>query len=254
MPTPPPGAPAPLPVGSPPPAGLVVPTRGTVQPYGLRARQDWAVATERQRNLQALYLVGEWCMFALMWHLEDFQAALVTRCSTCYTADPAAQAYGQSNQNNCSNCYGTTFEGGYKALIIRPAIFSDTDEGEAHTSRGIARSGALDVESTPDFRVRSADYVFRGSGERYYLRVPDRITARTGFAPPYQSSTAIGYNHARAADEDPASPVYLIPPNSADLATILTTPLAPGVFDGVPPDFSAFEVIRAPLIPAADRA
>jgi hypothetical protein len=237
-----------------PPPGLVVPVRGAEQPYRLPARQDWAVATERQRNLQALYLAGEYCFWALMWHLEDFQAGLVVRCLTCWGQDPVVAAYGQGNQNNCPDCYGTTYEGGYKALIIRPAVFGDTDEGETHTTRGIARGGDLSVESTPDFRVRSGDYVIRASGERYYLRVPDRITARTGFGAPYQSSAAIGYNHARASDEDPSSPAYLIPPPAARLPQILNTPLNPGTFDGTPADLSVFEIVRAPLIPAADRA
>jgi hypothetical protein len=237
-----------------PPPGLVVPVRGAEQPYRLPVRQDFAVATERQRNAQALYLVGEWCFFALMWHLEDFQAGLVVRCITCYGTSPVAAAYGQGRQNSCPDCYGTTFEGGYKALIIRPAVFSDTDEGETRTRRGVARGGDITVESTPDFRVRSGDYVFRPSGERYYLRIPDRVTARTGFGPPYQSSTAIGYNHARASDEDPSSPAYLIPPPAARLPQILTAPLTATGFDGTPADFSAFEIVRAPLIPAVDRA
>lgn len=244
----------PIPLPLPLPAGFAVPVRGTPQPYAVRRRQDHAVATERQRNLQALYQIGEWCFFALMWHLEDFQASLVGRCTLCYVGDPSADAYGQPSRNDCPDCYGTTFEGGYKALIIRPAIFGDTDESESRTNRGVARGGDIACESTPDFRVRSGDYVFRSSGERYYLRVPDRITGRTGFGPPYQSSTAIGYNHAQASDEDPSSPAYLIPPSAANLAAILTAPLAPAAFTGVPPDLAAFEVIRAPLIPAADRA
>lgn len=244
----------PMPFRTVPPPGLAVPTRGAPAAYSLRARQDWAVGTERQRNIQALYAVGEWCFFALMWHLEDFQAALVTRCATCYAGDPVAAVYGQPGQNDCPDCYGTTFEAGYKALIIRPAVFSDTDESESRTNRGVARGGDIDVESTPDFRIRSGDYVFRSSGERYYMRVPDRITARTGFGPPYQSSSAIGYNHARASDEDPSSPAYLIPPTAAGLLRILASPLASGQFDGTLPDFSAFEIVRAPLIPAADRA
>jgi len=241
-------------MNAPLPPGLVVPVRGAVQPYRLPVRQDWAVATERQRNSQALYLIGEWCFFALMWHLEDFQNGLVVRCLTCWGQDPVAAAYGQGNQNRCPSCYGTTFEGGYKALIIRPAAFGDTDEGETRTSRGVARGGDITVESTPDFRVRSGDYVFRASGERYYLRVPDRVTARTGFGAPYQSSAAIGYNHARAADEDPTSPAYMIPPPANRLPQILNAPLTPGVFDGTPANFSAFEIVRAPLIPMADRA
>jgi hypothetical protein len=191
-------------------------------------------------------------MFALMWHIQDFQHGLVDRCQRCFEGgdgpDAAiARAYKQPTQNKCPSCFGTTFEGGYKALIVRPAIFSDTDESETFQARGVVHPNDLDVESTTDFRVRSQDYVFRASGDRYQLRVPQRVTLRSGFAHPHQSQEAIGYNHARASMEDPeASVAYLIPPPTQTLTSLLAT------VGKTPPDFSQYETIRAPLIPDWD--
>lgn len=240
--------PIPIPLPSPRPGGSQV----THRPYYVRERQDWAVDQEHMRHNQALYQVGEYALFALMWHLQDFLAGLVGRCTRCYASDNPVQnriskVYEQPTQNRCPVCFGTTFEGGYKALIIRPTIFSDTDEGEQLQQRGVTHPSDLDLESTTDFRVRTGDYVFRQTGDRYQLRVPNRITLRTGFGHPHQSTHAIGYNHARASYEDPsASVAYDIPPGPEQLREVLS------MSGQAPVDFSLFEVIRAPLIPIGD--
>lgn len=226
-----------------------------IQPYYLRRQQRWAVDNERQRHLQALYMYGEWTMFVLMWHIEDFNANLVDKCHRCFGVPGEAKtpenrrsaAYGNVNEYRCPNCFGTTFEGGFKSIIVRPAIFGDTDESQQYGERGVSNPGELDVESTPDFRVRSGDYSFRSTGDRYFLRVPDRVTLRTGFATPYQRTDAIGYNHAKAAIADPTAVAYSLPPSPEDLVSILNVQ---GSY--TPVDFSAFEIIRSPLIPVSE--
>jgi hypothetical protein len=239
--------PIPLPAEEPGPGDEV-----RYQPYYVREVQDWAVQQEHLRHSQALYDFGEWAMFCLLWHIQDYSAGLVGRCSRCYGADGSKQreisdVYQQPTQNRCPVCFGTTFEGGFKALIIRPTLFSDTDESERMQARGVVHPSDLDVESTPDFRVRSGDYVFRSSGDRFQLRVPQRVTLRTGFAHPHQSTAAIGYNHARASLEDPnVSVAYLIPPPAATLPSLLS------LAGKTPADFTQYEIIRSSLIPVGD--
>lgn len=238
--------PIPLPEEEPGPGSQI-----RYQPYYIRQVQDWAVQQERLRHTEALYFFGEHALFALMWHVQDLNAGLVGRCARCYGAGGSKQrqvseVYQQPTQNRCPVCYGTTFEGGYKALIVRPTIFSDTDESEQLQSRGMVHPSDLDVESTTDFRIRSGDYVFRADGTRFQLRVPQRVTLRTGYAHPHQSTTAIGYNHARASLEDPESVAYLLPPPSETLASLLA------LAGKTPQDLSPYEVIRSPLIPVGD--
>lgn len=227
---------------------FITPTRShRVMPYYIREPQNWAIEQERRRHNEALWYVGENTMFVLMWHLEDFLDNLVGRCPTCYESQGRiANVYGQSDEYKCLDCFGTTFEGGFKALIVRPAIFSDSDEGETRDRRGVVHPQDLTIESTPDFRVRTGDYCFRVTGDRYYMRVPERITLRTGFGHATQTETAIGYNHANAAVEDPDSVAYLIPPANDEVSQILNRS------SRVPRDWSTFEVIRAPLIPSSD--
>lgn len=219
----------------------------SVQPYYLRDPQPWAVEQERLRHTEALYHVGEMAMFVLMWHVLDFEAGLVGRCLRCYVAQgKIADAYKQPSQNKCPDCFGTTFEGGFKAQIIRPAIFTDVDEDERMDRRGVIHPNDVQIETTPDFRVRQGDYCFRQDGTRWFLRGPQRVTLRAGFGYPAQGSTAIGYNHARASIEDPDSVAYIIPPTFAVLGPALAN------YARVPQNYSALEVVRAPLIPVND--
>lgn len=239
----------PIPIPAPVPANRA---DVTVQQYYVRDRQPWAVDQERTRHNQALWTVGENTLFALMWHIQDFQAGLVGRCRRCYGTTGSrtalvAEVYQQAAENKCPECFGTTFDGGYKALIVRPAIFADTDESETFAARGVVHADDVAIESTPDFRIRSGDYAFRSNGDRFVLRVPQRITLRTGYGTPHQSDASIGYNHARASMEDPnASVAYMIPPDQHTLLSILS------MGSRVPENFSQFEVIRGPLIPAGD--
>lgn len=213
-------------------------------PYFIRETQAWAIEQERRRHNEALYQYGESTMFCLMWHILDFNDGLVGRCPTCYeSAGEVADVYGQPSKNKCPDCFGTSFEGGFKAIIVRPAIFSDSDESENLTKRGLVHPQKLSIDSTPDFRIRTGDYCFRATGERYYLRAPERVTVRSGFGEPSQISAAIAYNHANAAEEDPTSVAYKIPPRNDEIAMIL------GQRSRVPRNWSRYEVIRAPLIP-----
>jgi hypothetical protein len=228
-----------------------LPNAPRVQPTWQRDVQRWAISEERRRHVQALWQYGELTVFCLLWNTSDFEAGLVLRCQRCF-ANPGASAnvedrisasYGQGNQYACTDCFGTQFEGGYRALIIRPAIFTDMDKGQNKTAKGVVQPGTIGVETTPDFRVRPGDYCFRVDGTRFQLRQPKRTTLRTGFASPWQQDAAIDYNQLNAALEDPASVAYQVPPTASELAQLL------GTYTRIPADFSWWETIRAPLIP-----
>ncbi len=219
----------------------------SVQPYYLRDPQPWAIEQERLRHNEAMYHVGEMTMFTLMWHVLDFEAGLVQRCNRCFiSSGRITEAYGQATQNKCPDCFGTTFEGGFRAQIVRPAIYTDTDEDERMDRRGVIHPNDVQIETTTDFRVRQGDYAFRQDGTRWYLRGPQRITLRAGFGHPSQTDTAIGYNHSRVTVEDPDSVAYIIPPVAATVKTILSN------YARTPQDYSAYEIINAPLIPVGE--
>jgi hypothetical protein len=218
-------------------------------PYWLRDPQPWAIEQERIRHNQALYAVGEYAVFALMWHVEDFRDGLVSRCSVCWVPfGEVAEVYGQTSKQKCLNCFGTTFEGGIRNLIVRPIIFPDNPDSETNDRRGVIQSNSAQVETTSDFRIQQHDYLFRGDASRYQLDAPMETTAHAGFKFPYQRDEGIAVNTVTATFEDLSSVAYLIPPNSTTLQTILNAARYE------PMDFSAYEIHNAPLIPMPDSA
>ena len=224
-----------------------VPIGASNTPFVIRAHQDFAVEQERYRHDQAIYTMGENAMFALMWKVEDFYHNLVQHCSTCYNGEFARQAdvYKQPTRNLCPDCFGTTFEGGIRAKVVRPALFTDTDDQEVVGEHGVTYPQTLSVESTSDFRFRNGDYVIRFDGSRWQLSAPQRVTVRTGFGHPTQVSDSIGYTQALATLEDKTSAAQLIPPTAdTDIAAILA---APSRY----PEPSPADVINGPLIPPA---
>lgn len=231
------------PIGNP-----LAPGPPRVQPYHLRQRQDFAIEQERKRHAEALWHVGEYAVFFLMWHLLDFQQGLVTRCSRCWgtsgTDARVAAVYQQPKNNGCAVCFGTTFEGGYRARIVRPAIFADTDQDERLEKRGEVHPDNVSVETTWDFRIRPGDYVVRAENSRWRMRVPSRTTLRSGFGFPGQTETSLTYARITAEREESTTVAHKLPPEDPEMIrNILTQPTRS------PLDFVVFEDIRGPLVP-----
>ena len=201
----------------------------THQPYYVRQTQHWAVEQERQRHTQAIYQIGEPVLFVLMWKVEDYEAGLITKCPRCAERSDSIDArvaavYKQPQTAKCPYCFGTTFYGGVRAKIRRPAIITDADEDERKSSRGVTHSEQTMVQTTDDFRARTGDYVFRLDGSRWQLGHPERVMLRTGFQHPSQAADSIGYARIPASREDKSSVAFEIPPNKTELRQFLQSP------------------------------
>lgn len=207
---------------------------------------DWATEQERQRHTEALFWVGEWTAFFLMWTVLDFEKNLVGRCQRCYSTTTGfdaryANVYNQPTQNKCPDCFGTTFEGGFRARIVRPAIFTDGDETNSPNAKGVMHPETVNVETTTDFRMHEGDFAVRADNTRWRLNTPSRTMLRTGFGHPTQFDSSISYNNSSAKLEDQTSVAYLLPaPNVGNVLSVRSY---------LPTDFSTFELIRGPLIP-----
>lgn len=232
------------PIGNPPAPG---PPR--IQPYHLLQTKQYAVEQERKRHAEALYEVGEWTVFFLLWNTLDFERDLVERCSRCYgtfsaRADRIAAVYNQPVNNKCPVCFGTTFEGGYRARIVRPAIFADTDQDQRLDRRGEVHPATVSIETTWDFRIRTGDFAVRADNSRWRLRVPSRTTVRTGFGFPGQTEAAVTYARITGEREETDTVAYLLPPVDGEtVENVLRQPARS------PLDFTVFEQVRGPLLP-----
>lgn len=214
-------------------------------PYWLTRDQQWAREQVEESHLEALYALGEYSMFVLLWHSMDFEAGLVDRCARCYlAAGRIAEAFGQGTDARCPDCFGTTFEGGYRARIIRPGIWTDASTNTSRTPRGEVVSDTMTVETTSDFVLRHGDFIFRAGGLRYQSSETDGAWVRSGFDVPDDIKAVASVMHEVKLEDDRASVAFDIPPTDDDLSVILRAPLTRHLV----PDMSAYEDIRGPLV------
>jgi hypothetical protein len=229
-----------------PMAGPVAPSDWPV--YQLPDPQRYALDQERQRHIEALYRVGEYAMFVLMWNLRDYEKGQVGRCPTCWGGsgsikERTAQVYKQAEREKCPDCYGTTFEGGWKAKIIRPSMWDFGEDLDGPGRRGLTVSATAAVQSTHDFQMRTGDFILRGDGVRWRVSSMSAVHLRVGYETPLSDRNIIAFNFGQAAREDESSVAYTLTPSTDDLRTILdvTRPR-------YPQDFSDYEEFRTEAI------
>lgn len=206
--------------------------------------QGYAIDQERYRHDGALDWFGEYAMFVLLWDISDHEAGRVDRCSVCYVPyGKVAETYKQPAKRECESCFGTTFEGGIKAKIVRPSLWDVNEEDEQQMERGEVVIQTANVQATSDFRLRTDDYILRADGSRWKMRSMSTNALRTGFLSP-EFRTEVGWNYGTAHREDESSVVYTIPPDEATLVAALD------VRDiRYPKDFSTLEEVNGPLMP-----
>lgn len=203
---------------------------------------SYVIDQERGRHDQVLWSMGEYVAFVLLWRIRDFEIGRVDRCSRCYLSQGAiADTYGQAAQENCPNCFGTSFEGGYRAIIVRPVLWNYTEDAEAQAPRGAVFRATAQFQTTSDFDYFNGDYLFRADNTRWQLRADSPTYAVTGFESQSPSRNVVG-QLGTATKEDESSVAYLMPPTAVDLAVYLDVAHA-----HFPQVFPEIEDIRAAL-------
>lgn len=206
--------------------------------------QHYAIQQERDRHTEALYGYGEYGMFTLMWRVGDHEAGLVDRCQRCYkNYGKMAEAYGQPAQHRCPECFGTTFEGGFKAQIIRPSMWNISATDYQDHARGEVVASQATLQTTNDFLFRRGDYAFRADGTRWQIQSMDPTWIETGFETTTDARGLIGLHLSDVTLEDPSSVAYMIPPLTTTALTTLLTRI-----NNHPTDHAATDIIRGPLL------
>lgn len=174
-------------------------------------RHTYAIFNERANQDEAVTLLGEPTAFILWWHIDDFDANLVTRCSQCYTnTDGIAAAYGQPSTSRCDSCYGTTFEGGTRAVLYRPALWNAVDGSDSVQRKGVITTGSATIQTVSGFDMRDGDVAVRRDLSRWRLDRSSSGEFVTGYG--YEGSVSKEIRSIVSATLlDEASPGHLVP-------------------------------------------
>jgi hypothetical protein len=174
--------------------------------------EEWAVAREQEVHAEALLTYGERCVIRRVWSLDNFLAGEVDRCTVCIPgADEGEQALilnagKQAGDENCTNCFGTGFEGGFQPVIYvtymladdEPANWKWSNETPAKGS-GRMRQRRPSVQFPWEPTLDEGDLVVRvrvwdvdeltplEEEERYTIQEVENIMLRTGLALPTDS-------------------------------------------------------------------
>ena len=209
------------------------------QPLIAARPQKFGVHNLINSHEEALFGYGELGLFTLMWRHYDFEAGRVDRCSTCFggVKSRQANAFKQPTDSECPDCFGTTYEGGFRAQIIRPMLMSDRSDNTVEGRAGAMTVDSIQFETTTDFTFTLGDYVFRADNTRYQCEQKAEVVIRPGFAIPSGADAMGGTTIANREVE--TSVAFKIPPlDPALLATMLSDDIT------LDPDLSAFETIR----------
>jgi hypothetical protein len=210
----------------------------------LKNREPWAIRRQRRNHDEAVMAYGEYCIIVMLWILPDHEKNLVERCSRCWGENAeVADVYGQGRQKDCPVCYGTNYEGGYKAILYRPSMWDYNEPTEEEARRGEITRQTASVQLPSDFTPKNGDYLIRRDGTRWQVQSTSTNHLRTGFGTSDARTDALGWNLASVVREDESAVAYLIPPTTEEAIERLS------VSDCRywPMDFSEHEVIRGPV-------
>jgi hypothetical protein len=222
------------------------PTQVTATPYWDQPQMPHAISNVRGQTEGAVRRLGEYSAWVLLWNLEDHEEGLVDRCPTCYDAGGSkeaayAAAYGQTGNPECPDCLGTTFEGGYRAIIVRPTLWSETEEASEQSKRGEVTRQSARLQSTADFRAKVNDWVLRHDGTRWEIGGVENMRLHTGFTGGgTRDRVGVGYSYT-AAREDQSSVIFQQLLSDVELGDL-------DINEHTPVDWSGVEDIRGPLL------
>lgn len=177
--------------------------------------EPYAIRQAREAVRDSMRSHGEEAVLLHMYHVNEVQD-LQPRCPACYD-----DIYKQGERYDCTRCYGTTFDGGVARAHRAWAIFTDANDAEVFSKRGLWHPVASSVQTehqpdlwqrdyivrvaewTPDHRVKEIDSI-------YVLKQVVNESLRTGGMHSQTAYDTVGQRcDVQAIAEN--MPIYLYP-------------------------------------------
>jgi hypothetical protein len=179
----------------------------TVYPYWDAPHQQFANDQVARHHQEAIRRFGEYSAWVMRWNTVDYEAGNVALCSPCIPNEDHWRVYGQVTDPDCPDCLGTTYEGGVRAVLIRPTMWDYPEEENSGGRRGEVITQTAEVQTTNDFRARVGDWVLQHNNVRWQVQGIRDTKIHTGFigTTRYRNNMGYGYSLVR---EDPDSVIY----------------------------------------------
>lgn len=198
----------------------------------VKQRDIWAEVDQQRFHSEALQWFGEQIIVRQLWRAEDAALGLVGYCQQCQDSpnpaspSPSVQSrvssvYRQSGNSYCPNCFGTTFDGGFKTTCYHLYMLAaDTPQMRANLSTGQFWRDNPTVQMSWFPEIRVGDLLVRVSawdgdnptatGDRFEVSTVSVQSVRTGPGISYDT-TKIVNQFTTLSNLPPSHPFYNVP-------------------------------------------
>ena len=198
----------------------------------VKQREIFAEVDQQRFHSEALQWYGEQIIVRQLWRAEDAALGLVTYCQECQDSpnpsspnssiqNRVSNVYRQTGNSYCTNCYGTTFTGGFKPTCYHLYMLAaDTPEVRANLSTGQYWRDNPNVQFSWYPEIRVGDLIVRvtswnkdtptATGDRFVVSTVNVQTIRTGPGISYDT-TKIVNQFTNIESLPPSHPYYSVP-------------------------------------------
>lgn len=220
------------------PTSVPYPPSGTLSyqetnlPLVVKQRDIFAEINQQRFHSETLEWFGEQCIVRQLWRAEDAALGLVDYCQVCQdSVNPTnpnstvqrrvSNVYRQTGNSYCPNCYGTTFNGGFKPTNYHLYMLAaDTPQVRSNLTTGQFWKENPNVQFAWYPEIRVGDLVVRVNqwngdqpvltGERFEVSTVNVQTVRTGPGVGYDTTKIV--NQYTTLENLPTShPYYNVP-------------------------------------------
>lgn len=98
----------------------------------------------RKSVMDAMRLCGSTFMVRRIWTIQDYKDGLVEHCSACWDE----VSHQSKRPSNCPNCFGTTFEGGYRPVELkRVVVLENTSDDIVVSKDGVSQKFDVTIKA-----------------------------------------------------------------------------------------------------------
>ena len=198
----------------------------------VKQQEIWTKTDQQRFHDEALQWFGEECIVRQLWRAEDAANGQVGYCIACQDSpnpkspdvsiqNRVSNVYKQTGNSYCTECYGTTFIGGFKPICYHLYMLAaDTPQVRSNLTTGQFWKDNPNVQLSWYPEIRTGDLVVRVNtwvngtptslGDRFQVSTVNPQTIRTGPGISYNTSNIVN-QMCTLENMPPGHPYYKVP-------------------------------------------